>query len=68
MDELKELADSDGDNFHADIFIQLRHYLAKQDPGLLTDDDLQFRSPIRGLGKTNSEHDVRFHEEVWKAR
>ena len=68
MDELKELADSDSDNFYADIFIQLRHYLAKQDPGLLTDDDWQFKSPIRGLGKTNREHGERFHEDVWKAR
>ncbi|KAJ7374506.1 hypothetical protein OS493_004844 [Desmophyllum pertusum] len=68
MDELKDLADSAGDNFHADIFIQLRHYLAKQDTGLLADDDRQFKSPIRGLGQTNSEHEDRFHQDVWKAR
>ncbi len=68
MDELKELADSDDNNFYADIFIQLRHYLAKQDPGLLTDDDLQFKSPIKWVGQTNKEHGDRFHEDVWKAR
>ena len=65
MDELKELADSAADNFHADAFIQLRHYFAKYDPGLLTDDDRQFKSPIRGLGQTNSDHGEKFHENVW---
>ena len=68
MDELKELADSAGDNFHADVFIQLRHYLAKRDPGVLTDDDQLFKSPIRDHGKTNTEYRDRFHEDVWKAR
>ena len=68
MDELKELADSAGDNFHGDIFIQLRHYLAKQNPGVLTDGDRLFKSPIRDLGKTNTEYRDRFHEDVWKAR
>lgn len=68
MDELKEIADSAGDNFHADIFIQLRHYLAKQDPGVLTHDDQLFKSPIRNLGQTNTEYRYHFHEDVWKAR
>jgi len=68
MDELKEQADSAGDNFHADVFIQLRHYLAKRDPGVLTNDDQLFKSPIRDLGKTNTEYRDRFHEDVWKAR
>ena len=68
LDELKQLADSAGDNFNADIFIQLRYYLTKQHPGHLTDDDRKFKSPIRGLGKTNNEHEERFHDDVWKAR
>ena len=68
MDELKELADSAGDNFYGDICIQLRHYLAKQNPGALTDDDWLFKSPIRDLGKTDNEYRDRFHADVWKAR
>ena len=68
MDELKELADSAGDNFHGDIFIQLRHYLEKHNPGVLKEDDRLFKSPIRDLGKTSIEYRDRFHEDVWKAR
>ena len=66
MDELKEIADSAGDNFYGDVFIQLRHYLAKHNPGLLMDDDRQFKSPIRDLGITNEDHADQHHENVWK--
>ncbi|XP_022805964.1 F-box protein At1g78280-like [Stylophora pistillata] len=66
MEELKELADSVAENFHADVYIQLRNYLAIYDPGFLTDDDRQFKSPIRGLGQTNSDHGENFHQNVWK--
>lgn len=66
MDELKELGDSVADNFHADVYIQLRNYLAIHDPGFLTDDDRQFKSPIRDLGQTNSDHGENFHQNVWK--
>lgn len=66
MEELKELADNVADNFHADVYIQLRNYLAIHDPGFLTNDDLQFKSPIRGLGQTNSDHGESFHQNVWK--
>jgi len=38
MDELKEMADSTGDNFHGDVFIHLRHYLAKHNPRVLSED------------------------------
>lgn len=66
MDELKELGDSVADNFHADVYIQLRNYLAIHDPGFLTDDDRKFKSPIRDLGQTNSDHGENFHQNVWK--
>ena len=68
MDELKEMADSAGDNYFGDAFIQLRHYLAIHEPGLLTDDDRQFRSPIRGLGITNHDHGNRHHDNVWEVK
>lgn len=68
MDELKEIADSAGDNYFGDVFIQLRHYLAIHEPGLLTDDDRQFRSPIRGQGITNHDHGNRHHENVWEVK
>lgn len=68
MDELKEMADSAGDNYFGDAFIQLRYYLAIHEPGLLTDDDRQFMSPIRGLGITNHDHGNRHHENVWEVK
>lgn len=68
MDELKELADSAGTNFHGDVFIHLRHYLAKHSPGLLTDDDRMFKSSIRGLGTPVDDLDYQYHEHVWKVR
>ena len=49
MDKLKETADSSGDNFHGDVFIQLRHYLAKPNPRVFKEDDRQFKSLIRDL-------------------
>ncbi|XP_068714549.1 uncharacterized protein [Montipora foliosa] len=66
MDELKELADNTPDNFYGDAFIQLRHFFTKHNPGLLTDDDREFRSPIKGLGKPFSELGQDHHEYVWK--
>lgn len=68
MDELKGLADNAGDNFYGDVFIQLRHYLEKHNPGLLTADDRQFKSPIRGLGTPISDLGHQHHENVWKVR
>lgn len=68
MNELKELADNTPNNFYGDIFIQLRHHLTKHNPGLLNDDDRQFRSPIKGLGKPFSELEHEHHEDVWKVR
>ena len=50
MEELKVMADSSGDNFHGDVFIQLRHYLAKHNPRVFKEDDRQFKSLIRDLG------------------
>ncbi|KAK2551006.1 Lysine-specific demethylase JMJ21, partial [Acropora cervicornis] len=66
MNELKELADNTPNNFYGDIFIQLRHHLTKHNPRLLNDDDRQFRSPIKGLGKPFSELEHEHHENVWK--
>lgn len=66
MNELRELADNTPNNFYGDIFIQLRHHLTKHNPGLLNDDDRQFRSPIKGLGKPFSELEHEHHEDVWK--
>ncbi|XP_068724426.1 bifunctional arginine demethylase and lysyl-hydroxylase PSR-like [Montipora capricornis] len=66
MDELKELADNTPDNFYGDAFIQLRHFFTKHNPGLLTDDDREFRSPIKGLGKPFNELGQDHHEYVWK--
>ena len=68
MDELKELADNTPDNFYGDAFIQLRHFFTKHNPGLLTDDDREFRSPIKGLGKPFNELGQDHHEYVWKVR
>ena len=65
MEELKVMADSTGDNIHGDVFIQLRHYLAKHNPELLNEDDRQFKSPRRGLGTPSSELGYQ-HENVWK--
>ena len=60
------MADSTGDNFHGDVFIQVRHYLAEHNPGLLNEDDQQFKSPIRGLGTPYSHLGHQHHENVWK--
>ena len=65
-DELRELADSSGDSYHGDIFIQLRHHMVNNNPGLVTDEDREFRSPIRDLGRTKAEHDKYLYEETWK--
>ena len=68
MDQLKELANSAGDNFHGDVFIHLRHYLAKHSPGLLSDDDRKFKFSIRDLGIPNDGLERQHQEDVWEVR